>query len=96
MSPETLIPHTRVDGLSPDKILDEGKIDIAADVTVAANGSCYRKDKTGIIPEIIEELYDKRVIVKNQMLAAQQRKEREGSTIAIFDITIFVSQRVLP
>tara|TARA_R110000822_G_scaffold8533_10_gene33453 strand:+ start:232 stop:2745 length:2514 start_codon:yes stop_codon:yes gene_type:complete len=83
MSPETLIPHTRVDGLSPDKILDEGKIDIAADVTVAANGSCYRKDKTGIIPEIIEELYDKRVIVKNQMLAAQQRKEREGSTNTI-------------
>ena len=83
MSPETLIPHTRVDGLNPDRILEDQKVDIDVDVTVAANGSCYRKDKTGIIPEIIEELYDKRVITKNQMLAAQQRKEREGSTNAI-------------
>lgn len=80
MSPETLIPHTRVDGLNPDRILEDGKVDIDVDVAVAANGSCYRKDKTGIIPEIIEDLYDKRVIIKNQMLAAQQRKEREGST----------------
>jgi DNA polymerase elongation subunit (family B) len=83
MSPETLIPHNRIDGLNPDKVLESDSCLTEDDVSVAANGSCYRKDKQGIIPEIIQELYDKRVIIKNQMLSAQQRKENEGSSSSI-------------
>jgi DNA polymerase elongation subunit (family B) len=83
MSPETLIPHTRIDGLNPDKVLEADSCLTEDDVSVAANGSCYRKDKQGIIPEIIQELYDKRVMIKQQMLKAQQRMEQEGSSPSI-------------
>lgn len=83
MSPETLIPHTRIDGLNPDKVLEADSCLTEDDVSVAANGSCYRKDKQGIIPEIIQELYDKRVMIKQQMLKAQQRMEREGASPSI-------------
>lgn len=83
MSPETLIPHTRIDGLNPDKVLEADSCLTEDDVSVSANGSCYRKDKQGIIPEIIQELYDKRVMIKQQMLKAQQRMEREGSSASI-------------
>ena len=78
MSPETLIPQTRVEGLNPDKVLDATDPVIDIDVSVAANGSCYRKDKQGILPEIIQEMYDTRVTIKQKMIKAQQRKEVEG------------------
>ena len=75
MSPETLIPHTRVDGLSPKIILRDKTFPKEEDVAVACNGVCFSRDKQGFLPTIIEELYDKRVIIKNKMLSAQQEKE---------------------
>lgn len=81
MSPETLIPHTRVD-MNPDKVLELKSFPIEDDVAMAANGACFRRDKPGIIPEIIEELYNKRVIIKNQMLAAQKKKEAKDGIVA--------------
>ena len=41
----------------------------------ASNGAVFRKDKKGIIPEIVEELYAKRVNIKNDMLAAKHKLE---------------------
>ena len=76
MSPETYVGHTRVSGLNPDKILKTFSIDVPDDnLAVAANGSCYRKDKKGIIPEIVEELYSKRVKIKEAMLQYQRERE---------------------
>jgi DNA polymerase elongation subunit (family B) len=41
----------------------------------ASNGAVFRKDKKGIIPEIVEELYSKRVTVKGDMLKAKTKLE---------------------
>ena len=46
------------------------------DVTVAANGSTYRKDVDGVIPNIIVDYYDERKSIKSQMLAAEQAYQK--------------------
>ena len=46
-----------------------------ADGATASNGAVFRKDKKGIIPEIVEELYTKRVAVKDDMLKAKTKLE---------------------
>jgi DNA polymerase elongation subunit (family B) len=42
---------------------------------MASNGAVFRKDKKGIIPEIVEELYAKRVDIKDDMLKAKTKLE---------------------
>lgn len=70
MSPETYIAQTKMD-VNPDMIVDRvlnGKalFDEDPEICVAANGACFRKDIKGIIPILIEELYDRRVKVKKE------------------------------
>ena len=70
MSPETYIGHTRID-VNPDliihRILDSKPLfDEDPEVCVAANGVCFRRDVKGIIPTLVEELYDRRVKVKKE------------------------------
>ena len=38
------------------------------------NGAVFKKDKLGIIPEMVQEIYDSRKKAKNQMFAYEQRK----------------------
>ena len=46
-----------------------------AEGAVASNGAVFSKSKKGIIPEIVEELYAKRVTVKQEMLQAKTKLE---------------------
>ena len=46
------------------------------DAAVAANGSTYRKDIDGVIPNIIVDYYDERKSIKSQMLAAESQYQR--------------------
>jgi DNA polymerase elongation subunit (family B) len=79
MSPETIVPHMKVASLQnggEDKILNSEQTWAPEDnLAVAANGACFRRDKQGILPEIIEELYNQRVAVKRQMLDGQRERE---------------------
>jgi len=76
MSPETYVSHTSVEGLSPEKILKTFEVDIPdKSLSVAANGACFSKDRKGIIPEIVEELYEKRVTIKKDMIASKKKLE---------------------
>lgn len=73
MSPETLVGQSERNGVdyylnSPDKV--------QIDLSVAANGSTYRKDRQGILPKIIEAYYDERAQVKGEMLKAKQQYEK--------------------
>ena len=45
-----------------------------------SNGAVFRTDKKGIIPEIVESLYETRVVTKNEMLQVKQQIEKEGKT----------------
>tara|TARA_R110002153_G_scaffold196254_2_gene349507 strand:- start:849 stop:3341 length:2493 start_codon:yes stop_codon:yes gene_type:complete len=57
--------------MSPETLLTMS----GAEGATASNGAVFTKAKKGIIPEIVEELYDKRVIVKKEMLEAKTKLE---------------------
>ena len=69
MSPETYMSFIR-EAVSQDMVL-EGRYRNSTEYAVCANGVCFRKDKKGIIPEIIEGYYAERAEIKKQMLAAE-------------------------
>ena len=73
MSPETIVNET-VPGVDVDKCLERRNTanPYPDDCAMAANGTLYKKDKQGIIPAIIEQIYAERKATKKLMLAAQQ------------------------
>ena len=73
MSPETIV-NDIVPGVDVDSCL-ERRNNSNPDpdkFAMAANGTLYRKDKQGIIPAIIEQIYAERKATKKLMLQAQQ------------------------
>ena len=73
MSPETLVAQTERSGVdfyleSDDKVTSQ--------YSVAANGSTYRKDKQGILPELIESFYAERSQIKKEMLSIEQEYQK--------------------
>jgi len=73
MSPETIVSQSETDGVG---YYLAGK-SVSSDYSVAANGSTYRKDFQGVLPQIIKEYYDERVSVKNMMIASQKQMQSE-------------------
>lgn len=45
--------------------------------SVAANGTVYRKDIQGFLPELMEKMYQERKMYKKLMIEAQKKKERD-------------------
>ena len=84
MSPETLLrnPSDRLP-CGVDFYMREGDplhpSNRERNVSVAANGSCYRKDKQGVMPTIIIGLYDERRVTKDKMLEIEQENEKTPS-----------------
>ena len=77
ISPETLIDE-RHPTVNVDKILNEElNFDSYRDYAVCANGAMYRKDVRGFLPELMEKIYNERVIFKKKMLAAEQEYEKK-------------------
>ena len=77
ISPET-IRETRHPSASVERILNqECKFD--GDYAVCANGAQYRKDVRGFLPELMEKIYNERVIFKKRMLTAKQEYENSPS-----------------
>ena len=79
MSPETLIDGQKFladEEKSIVKLLDhdvDTKMIHDEDVTMVANGQCFRKDKKGIIPELIEHYFAARQVAKKQMLQEERK-----------------------
>lgn len=76
MSPETL-----VDGLEPMNGVQHFMTHKpeSAEYSVAVNGSRYRKDKQGVLPQIIVEYYNMRKKIKKDMLTTKQAYEDNPS-----------------
>ena len=72
MSPETLVEDTQMNDVA---YYLSGQA-VTSAYAVAANGSSYRKDFDGVLPQIIEEYYDERVSVKKMQLAAQKQIQK--------------------
>ena len=58
--------------MSPETLVDSTS---DADCAQASNGARFTKEKKGIVPEIVEELYSKRVTIKQEMLDAKRKLE---------------------
>ena len=76
ISPETLIDE-RCPTASVDKILNrEVTFEMYKDYAVAPNGAMYRKDVRGILPELMDKMYNERVIFKKKMIDAKKKYEK--------------------
>ena len=76
ISPETLLEE-RHPSATVDRILNEEiNFELYKDNAVCANGSMYRKDVRGFLPELMEKIYTERKIFKKKMLIAKQEYEK--------------------
>ena len=77
ISPETLVEE-RHPSVSVDKILNKQlTFEMYEDYAVCANGAMYRKDVRGFLPELMEKIYNERVIFKKKMISAKQEYEKK-------------------
>ena len=74
ISPETL-QDTRHPSATVDKILNK-QVDIDGQFAVCANGAQYRKDMHGFLPQMMQKMYDERVVFKKKMIAAKKQYEK--------------------
>lgn len=74
MSPETVINDKQYD-VTVDKLLDKQPYLIPETYAMAATGQYFNKMHLGIVPEVIQGLYNERVDYKRDMLDAQQELE---------------------
>ena len=47
------------------------------DLSVAANGTFYRRDTYGFLPELMEKMYKERSMYKKKMIECQKQKEKD-------------------
>jgi DNA polymerase elongation subunit (family B) len=86
ISPETLLEE-RHPTVNVDKILNHNlTFEMYKDYAVCANGAMYRKDVRGFLPELMEKIYNERVIFKKKMLAAEQEYEKTKNKDLIKEI----------
>jgi len=76
ISPETLLeqkhPTVTVDKILNEEVSFEGYKDNA----ICANGAMFRKDVRGFLPELMEKMYNERVIFKKRMITAKKKYEK--------------------
>ena len=83
MSPETLLEDVYLPSGVDTYLINGDPLHPANrenNMAVAANGSCYSKEKRGFLPELIIGLYDERRVTKNKMLSIQKENEKTPST----------------
>jgi DNA polymerase elongation subunit (family B) len=86
ISPETLLEQKHPSA-TVDKLLNqELTFDMYSDYAVCANGAMFRKDVKGFLPELMEKMYNERVIFKKRMLKAKQEYEKTKNPDLIKEI----------
>ena len=77
LSPETLVDE-RHPTVTVDKILNqELTFELYKDYAVCPNGAMYRKDVRGFLPELMEKMYNDRVVYKEKMIAAKKEYQKK-------------------
>ena len=77
ISPETFV--TRLPNFNSIDDLLTGDMTHNSEHAIAANGCIYRKDKQGFLPQLMEKMYNDRVIYKKKMIEAKQSYEKTKS-----------------
>jgi DNA polymerase elongation subunit (family B) len=83
MSPETIVHHSKVQGITAEKVLSNPTLlkSPDPDLCMALNGAVFRRDKVGIIPEIITKLYAERKACKTAMLEKMRAAEATDDVV---------------
>ena len=74
ISPETL-REARCPSSSVERFLNQ-ETEISKEYATCANGAQYRKDIRGFLPELMEKMYNERVIFKRRMIDAKKKYEK--------------------
>ena len=83
LSPETLV-GVQPKNMGVENYLNEKfNLQWARDknVTVAPNGSMYRRDKQGFLPELMEKMYGDRVVFKKKTIEAKKEFQKTKDPI---------------
>jgi DNA polymerase elongation subunit (family B) len=86
ISPETMV------GFKPNRVNVENMLNEKSDLsdldgrTITPNGAQFRTDKRGFLPELMDTLYQERVIYKKKMLEAQKMYQQTGDKKYEFEI----------
>jgi DNA polymerase elongation subunit (family B) len=82
MSPETYLPDEKR-YVSQELVLSGEFRSTDKSISVAPNGACFKNDKVGIIPEIIQTEYENRSKIKKEMLSVEQELQYEKDPVKI-------------
>jgi DNA polymerase elongation subunit (family B) len=74
MSPETYMSDRR-EYVTQEMVLNDRYENKDTSVSVCANGVCFTNEFRGVIPEIIDEYYGNRSVIKKKMLQVEQAIE---------------------
>lgn len=77
MSPETIIGGQGdiTPGIDPDMLLSDKPFTPVHNNIMAANGVHFRSDVQGVIPRLVDEIYNQRVSLKQSMLTEKKKLE---------------------
>ena len=78
ISPETL-DKTQKANVTVDQMITNDDIPLRDGYSLAPNGCYFRTDKQGFLPEIMERMYNDRVIYKEKMITAQKNYEKKSN-----------------
>ena len=82
ISPETLVDDCEMVEGMVDKILN-GKAKNKTEHCMTPNGAFFRKDDKGVLPELMENMYNDRVKYKKLLLEAKQEYENTGDAATL-------------
>jgi DNA polymerase elongation subunit (family B) len=98
ISPETILRDGRGNAVKTtvtiDELLDGFVPDVPDGYGVAANGCFFNKERQGFLPEIMERMYNDRVVYKDKMIAAQKEYEKTKSKQASKDISRYKNMQL--
>jgi DNA polymerase elongation subunit (family B) len=88
MSPETfagIMPNVNVDKLLTGNF--DGEILVKNNVSLAANGAMFSREKRGILPSVVRKVFDERIYYKRKQLDAETEFERTKNPKLKIDIS---------
>jgi DNA polymerase elongation subunit (family B) len=98
ISPETMLRDNRGQTIKVETTVDELLDGIFPEVPegygLAANGCFFSKARQGFLPEIMERMYNDRVVYKDKMIAAQKEYEATKSKQAAKDISRYKNMQL--
>ena len=86
MSPETILVGTDEPGVNVETVLSGTVKNTMPDTALAVNGVRFSTKKLGVLPAIIQEIYNERVLYKKSQLKAEQELELTATKSEVYGL----------